>query len=109
MNRTLEERDTDIFEKLVESFILLHRRQFQAIGLPKIYWRELFTKLTNEVEYFISEIFILIWRNKKSTHLKVFDAGSYFEIKKRVAEDDDKALGYKVFCITDLTKNDSKG
>jgi hypothetical protein len=39
----------------------------------------------------------------------VFDAGSYFEIKKRVAEDDDKALGYKVFCITDLTKNDSKG
>ena len=36
-------------EKLVSNFIQLHKSQFQALGLPEIYWRDLYLKLKNEV------------------------------------------------------------
>ena len=41
--------DHEVYEQLVESFIELHQRQFEAIGLPKIHWRDLCMKLKDEV------------------------------------------------------------
>lgn len=77
--------DHEVYEQLVESFIELHQRQFEAIGLPKIHWRDLCMKLKDEV----------------------FDAGHYFQIRQRVDEDDN-ILGYKAVCISEkgLKKDD---
>lgn len=49
MNQQSNSADDNLLENLTENFILLHRRQFQAVGLPKTYWKQLLTKLTNEV------------------------------------------------------------
>ena len=44
-----EKNQSSDYEELVSSFILLHKSQFQACGLPEIYWRELCFKLKDEV------------------------------------------------------------
>lgn len=42
------------YEELVSSFIQLHKTQFQALGLPEIYWRDLCMKLKDEVLTFLA-------------------------------------------------------
>ncbi len=44
-----EKIDHEMYEELLENFIILHRNQFMALGLPEIYWRDLCMKLKDEV------------------------------------------------------------
>jgi len=42
--------DHEIYEELLENFVILHENQFLALGLPEIFWRDLCMKLKDEVK-----------------------------------------------------------
>jgi hypothetical protein len=64
----VEHGDMLVDRALLNSFIDLHRSQFQLSGVPQVFYPTLFHKLQNQVNSFKEKLFLLIgfFCNKRS-------------------------------------------